>query len=59
MSSTRTQIGFSLLEVLIALVVLSIGLLAHSKIQALGVRASADANLRTQATFLANDMMAT
>ncbi len=57
MSSPRTQIGFSLLEVLIALVVLSIGLLAHSKIQALGVRASAEANLRTQATFLVNDMM--
>jgi type IV pilus assembly protein PilV len=57
MFSPRTQIGFSLLEVLIALVVLSIGLLAHSKIQALGVRASAEANLRTQATFLANDMM--
>lgn len=57
MTSHRTQPGFSLLEVLIALVVLSIGLLAHSKIQALGVRASAEANLRTQATFLVNDMM--
>ncbi|MGB7931059.1 MAG: type IV pilus modification protein PilV [Gammaproteobacteria bacterium] len=57
MYSPRTQIGFSLLEVLIALVVLSIGLLGHSKIQALGVRASAEANLRTQATFLVNDMM--
>jgi type IV pilus assembly protein PilV len=57
MYSPRTQIGFSLLEVLIALVVLSIGLLAHTKIQALGVRASAEANLRTQATFLVNDMM--
>jgi type IV pilus assembly protein PilV len=57
MTSHRTQSGFSLLEVLIALVVLSIGLLAHSKIQALGVRASAEANLRTQATFLVNDMM--
>jgi type IV pilus assembly protein PilV len=57
MTSPRTQIGFSLLEVLIALVVLSIGLLGHSKIQALGVRASAEANLRTQATFLVNDMM--
>ena len=53
----RIQTGFSLLEVLIALVVLSIGLLAHFKVQALGVRASAEANLRTQATFLANDMV--
>jgi type IV pilus assembly protein PilV len=57
MLPTRTQTGFSLLEVLIALVVLSIGLLAHLKVQALGVRASTDANLRTQATFLVNDMM--
>jgi type IV pilus assembly protein PilV len=51
------QDGFTLLEVLIALVVLSIGLLGVSKIQALGLRASADANLRTEATFLANDMI--
>jgi type IV pilus assembly protein PilV len=51
------QNGFTLLEVLIALVVLSIGLLGVSKIQALGLRASADANLRTEATFLANDMI--
>ena len=57
MISPKSQIGFSLLEVLIALVVLSVGLLGHSKIQALGVRASAEANLRTQATFLVNDMM--
>jgi type IV pilus assembly protein PilV len=51
------QAGFSLLEVLIALLVLSIGLLGHSKIQALSVRASTDAHLRTEATFLANDMI--
>jgi type IV pilus assembly protein PilV len=51
------QGGFTLLEVLIALVVLSIGLLGVSKIQALGIRASEDANLRTEATFLANDMI--
>ncbi len=51
------QNGFSLLEVLIALIVLSIGMLGHSKIQALGVRASTDAHLRTEATFLASDMI--
>jgi len=51
------QNGFSLLEVLIALIVLSIGLLGHSKIQALGVRAGTDAHLRTEAAFLANDMI--
>jgi type IV pilus assembly protein PilV len=57
MASPRTQFGFSLLEVLVALVVLSVGLLAHVKIQALGVRASTEANLRSQATFLVNDMV--
>ena len=57
MSLSVKQNGFTLLEVLIALIVLSIGLLGHSKIQALGVRAGTDANLRTEATFLANDMI--
>lgn len=51
------QDGFTLLEVLVALVVLSIGLLGVSKIQALGLRASTDSNLRTEATFMANDMI--
>ena len=55
MSLSVKQNGFTLLEVLIALIVLSIGLLGHSKIQALGVRAGT--NLRTEATFLANDMI--
>jgi type IV pilus assembly protein PilV len=53
----RSYKGVSLIEVMIALFVLSIGLLGHSKIQALGVRASVDANLRTQATYLLNEMM--
>lgn len=57
MSPCRRQDGFSLLEVLIALIVLSIGLLGHSMIQTLGVRAGTDAHLRTEATFLANDMI--
>lgn len=51
------QNGFSLLEVLIALIILSIGLLGHSKLQALGVRATTDSHLRTEATFFANDMI--
>lgn len=57
MRTLRIQKGVSLIEVLIALFVLSVGLLGHSKIQALGVRAGTDANLRTQATYLANEMM--
>ena len=57
MRTKRTQKGISLLEVLITVFVLSIGLLGHSKIQALGVRAATDANMRTQATYLLNEMM--
>ena len=57
MKTKRIQKGVSLIEVMVALFVLSIGLLGHSKIQALGVRASTDANLRTQATYLLNEMV--
>ncbi|MGB5539039.1 MAG: type IV pilus modification protein PilV [Gammaproteobacteria bacterium] len=57
MKFLKQQTGFSLIEVLIALIVLSIGLLGHSKIQALSVRAGTDAHLQTEATFLANDMI--
>ena len=57
MQTKRSQKGVSLIEVMVALFVLSIGLLGHSKIQALGVRASTDANLRTQATYLLNEMV--
>ena len=57
MRTKRTQKGVTLFEVLITVFVLSIGLLGHSKIQALGVRANADANMRTQATYLLSEMM--
>jgi len=53
----RRQTGVSLIEVMIALFILSIGMLGHAKIQALGVRAGTDANHRTQATYLLNEMM--
>ena len=57
MQIIRRQIGVSLIEVMIALFILSIGMLGHAKIQALGVRAGTDANLRTQATYLLNEML--
>jgi type IV pilus assembly protein PilV len=52
----RTQRGFSLLEVLIALLVLSIGLLGLAALQAAGLRSSHGAYLSSQATLLAYDM---
>ena len=49
MRTLENQKGTTLLEVLFAVLILSIGLLGHSKIQALGVRAATDANLSTHA----------
>lgn len=48
--------GFTLLEVLIAIVVLSIGLMGLAGIQAVGVRNTHSANLRTLAVQQAYDM---
>lgn len=52
-----TARGFSLLEVLIALVVLSIGLLGVAGLQIGGLRYVHNANLRYQASLQANDMI--
>jgi len=49
--------GFTLLEVLIAVVVLSIGLLGIASLQAFGQRNNHSAYLRSQATALAYDMI--
>lgn len=54
--STRRPLGFTLLEVLIAIVVLSVGLLGLMGLQALGLRNNHSAYLRTQATWLSYDM---
>jgi len=51
-----SQIGFTLIEVLIAVVVLSIGLLGLAGLQTTGLHSNHSANLRTQATLLAYDM---
>lgn len=48
--------GFTLLEVLIAIVVLSFGLLGLAGIQAVGIKNTTDANLRTLAIQQAYDM---
>ena len=49
----RAQSGFTLIEVMVALVVLSIGLLGIAKLVLFGVRANDSAYLRTQAVNLA------
>lgn len=56
MYMTRRR-GFSLLEVLIALLIFSLGLLGLAALQAYSVKANQSAHLRSQATALANMMM--
>jgi len=50
------QCGFTLLEVLIALLVLSIGLLGLAALQTTGLRSNQMATMRTHATQLAYDI---
>lgn len=50
------QSGFSLLEVLIALLVLSIGLLGLAALQTTGLRSNQMASMRTTATQMAYDI---
>lgn len=52
----RTR-GFTLLEVLIALLILSFGLLGLAALQAYSVKANQSAHFRSQATALANMLM--
>lgn len=52
---TRTR-GFTLLEVLIAVLVFSLGLLGVAGLMVLSVRTNHSAYLRTQASFLAQSM---
>ena len=53
----KIQIGFSLFEVLIALLVLSVGLLGLANLQGRSISSSYNAHLRTQATSLAQSMV--
>lgn len=56
-SAHRGASGFSLLEVLVALIILSIGLLGLAALQAFSIKANQSANYRTQATALAYDLI--
>lgn len=51
------QGGFSLIEVLVALLVLSIGLLGLAALQVTGLKYNSDAYYRTQASILAYDII--
>lgn len=48
--------GFTLIEVLITLIVLSIGMLGLASLQVTGLKLGHDSKLRTTATILAHDM---
>ena len=57
LNTKRTQMtGFTLIEVLIALLVLSVGLLGLASLQAKGLKMNYSAYSRTQAVLLANDI---
>jgi len=53
----KKQKGFSLLEVMIAMVILSIGLLGLAGLMAQSTQFNNSAQYRTQATYLAYDML--
>jgi len=55
--SKRLARGFTLLEVLIALLIFSLGLMGMAALMVLSVRTNQSAFLRTQATFLAQSML--
>jgi len=56
-SEGHAQQGFTLIEVLIAIVLLAIGMLSMAQMQANGIRANHGAYLRSQATILAGDIL--
>jgi type IV pilus assembly protein PilV len=53
----RTQSGFSLIEVLVALIVLSVGMLGMSKMLMVSMKSNGSAYSNTQAMSLANAML--
>ena len=53
----NSQQGFSLVEVLVAILLLTVGLLALAKMQTQAVASNAFGNQLTQATFLAQDKL--
>lgn len=56
MPTFRTPRGFSLLEVLIAVLIFSLGLLGMAALMVVSVKTNQSAYVRTQATFVAESM---
>lgn len=57
LNAAPRQAGFSLLEVLVAMVILALGLLGVAGLQATSMRNAHSGYLRSQATILAYDMV--
>jgi type IV pilus assembly protein PilV len=55
-TNMNKQLGVGMLEILISLLVLSIGLLGLASMQATGLKHNRNAYFRTQATILADDI---
>jgi len=55
MNAHRRAAGFSLIEILIAVLVLAVGLLGLAGMQVVSLKFNHNAYLRSQATFLAHD----
>ncbi|NDK39268.1 type IV pilus modification protein PilV [Pseudoxanthomonas gei] len=57
MAGRGRQAGFTLIEVMVAVLVMAVGLLGFALLQTMSVRYSQSANQRTHATNLAYDML--
>lgn len=56
LSKKRTLAGFTLIEILVTMVVMSIGFLGLAGLQATALRSNSGASFRTQAVVYTNDM---
>jgi type IV pilus assembly protein PilV len=56
--ASHKQTGFTLIEVMIAVLVFSLGVLAMANLQANAIRLSTDAQQRAEATYLADQLLA-
>lgn len=57
-SLRRLQVGFTLIEVLVSVLLFSVGVLGAVGLQAAAIKMSTDAQQRAEATFLADQMLA-